>query len=294
MMPFGDWLKSCWSDHARDADSVAARFEVGLGLLVSADQVPPFVQLITHVLAEHLNQPTVGLAWLNQIEALPFISKTKGTEADLAIGRSKVIFELLGGNESGLHELSASDQTRAFVTAAASVGSRAPQQAKAWIEKAILLSASLNKGDAAFRVLAVNGNNLACALEEKSARTADETALMISAAQTARKFWEVAGTWLEVERAEYRLAMTHLKAGQIQKALEHAMACASIVESQSAPALEQFFAAEVLGRVQAALRNPVAQAEALNRLQEHYAKLSADDQSWCLATLQEIEKLASV
>ena len=61
------------------------------------------------------------------------------------------------------------------------------------------------------RALAITGNGLACTLEEKPDRTADERALMILAAQTARHHWAIAGTWLETERAEYRLANTWLQ-----------------------------------------------------------------------------------
>jgi hypothetical protein len=42
---------------------------------------------------------------------------------------------------------------------------------------------------------------------------------MIFAAKTTRKYWEIAGTWLEIERAEYRLAMTYLAAGDLNVAL---------------------------------------------------------------------------
>lgn len=64
----------------------------------------------------------------------------------------------------------------------------------------------------AFRALAVTGNNLACTLEEKNHRSLQETELMILASRTARKYWELAGGWLEISRAEYRLAMNYLQA----------------------------------------------------------------------------------
>ena len=34
-------------------------------------------------------------------------------------------------------------------------------------------------------------------------------------ALAARRYWEIAGTWTNVERAEYRLAMTHVALGEI-------------------------------------------------------------------------------
>ena len=63
------------------------------------------------------------------------------------------------------------------------------------------------------RALAVAANNLASSLEERSTRSAGERELMILAAQTARHYWGRAGGWLETERAEYRLAMSWVQAG---------------------------------------------------------------------------------
>lgn len=67
---------------------------------------------------------------------------------------------------------------------------------------------------------------------------------MKSAARVARQYWEVAGTWIEVERAEYRLAMTMLAAGDPVAALEHAELCLKICTSNNAEPFEHFFAHE--------------------------------------------------
>jgi hypothetical protein len=67
---------------------------------------------------------------------------------------------------------------------------------------------------AAQRALAAAGNNLAAGLEEKPDRDAAGTAGMVAAAQAGVECWRRAGTWLEHERAEYRLARSLLAAGQ--------------------------------------------------------------------------------
>jgi hypothetical protein len=92
---------------------------------------------------------------------------------------------------------------------------------------------------------------------------------MILAAETGRKYWELAGTWVEVERAEYRLAMTYMHAGQLDKALKHARLCESICNENDAAPFEKFFAAEALVKVQRA------------RCVEYKSKVKEEYQSYC-------------
>ena len=105
---------------------------------------------------------------------------------------------------------------------------------------------TLPKDDPAVRSMAVTGNNLAFALEEKAILSDGETTLMIQAAQAARKYWELAGTWLHVERAEYRLAKTYLKAGNKMKAREHATECLKLCEAHLADDFEMTYAREIV------------------------------------------------
>ena len=108
------------------------------------------------------------------------------------------------------------------------------------------------------RAMAVAGHNLAASLEEKSVLSADEIALMLMAAKASRTYWERAGTWLQVERAEYQLATTFLKSGDLVQAEFHARECGRVVTENNAPALEQFFAAEALARVMRVAKNEAA------------------------------------
>ena len=144
--------------------------------------------------------------------------------------------------------------------------------------------------DPMHRTLAAMGNNLASNLEQKTERSADERALMILAAQTARHHWAIAGTWLETERAEYRLANTWLQAGDLARAREHAQACLEIVAANNAPALERLFGWEALGLVERAAGNATGHAQALARAREAFAELDESDKSWCAAS---VDKLAA-
>ena len=128
--------------------------------------------------------------------------------------------------------------------------------------------------------------------EKRDARSADDRALMILSAQSARRHWERAGTWLEVERAEYRLAMTWLQAGDVAQARQHAQACLDIVAANEGAALERFFGWEALGVVERAAGNASAHAAALERVRAEFDELSSDDQSWCKESLDKLTSQA--
>jgi hypothetical protein len=114
--------------------------------------------------------------------------------------------------------------------------------------------------------------------------------LMILAAQVGRKYWEIAGSWLEVERAEYRLSQTYLKANNFAKALEHAQTCLEVAQENNAPALELFFGYEALAQVEKVRNNPLGFAKAVELAKEHFEKLSPDDRLWCGESFNQLIK----
>lgn len=122
-------------------------------------------------------------------------------------------------------------------------------------------------------------------LEEKPCRNQDEKDLMILAAKTGRKFWEIAGTWLQIERAEYRLSNSYRKADDLVKALEHAQTCIEICEANRAGPLEFFFGYEALALSEQARSNTIGFEKALTQVKSNFEKLSEDDKSWCKPTL---------
>jgi hypothetical protein len=88
-----------------------------------------------------------------------------------------------------------------------------------------------------------------------------------------------------VERAEYRLAMSWLKADDLPQARRHAQACLEIVREHDAAALEHFFAWEALGRVERAAGNATGHAHALAQAREAFARLEPGDTGWCKPSL---------
>ncbi len=156
---------------------------------------------------------------------------------------------------------------------------------------ALDVATELSETDPANRLLAICSTNLACALEEKTSLSNDEEVLMLLAAHTGRKYWQIAGTWLEVERAEYRLAQSYLKARDLINSIKHANLCLTICETNNAGALEFFFAYESIALVEYKMKQSTLRS--LPQMQKYFAELSQSDKDWCRQTLTKIESLES-
>lgn len=280
-MTFNDYLSKAWNDHATDAKLVADRIEDGIKLLEKNEQIPAIAQLITHVLGEHLGLWNKGIELLEGLTKLPIY--VKESESESAIKRSCMSLKVASGSNESLETLTLSDQVRVLAVAAAAVSAQgqtdnAQSIFHAAIDKAQL---GLTKEDVANRALAITGNNLACSLEEKVSRTSAEVELMIFAAKAGRKYWEIAGSWLEVERAEYRLANTFLKVGNFSQALKHAQTCLEISQKNNALPLELFFGYEALAKIEQARGNLIGYDKAISAAQSNLVKMDDGDKGWC-------------
>jgi len=284
---FDSFINQAWSDHAVDAAGVADRLAgPGLALATGVAQVAPLAMLIHHVYGEHLARWRDGDALLQRL--LP-LADAAGVAA---LGRCRASLALCAGTDDPRPALSASDRIRVGAMAAAALAERDTPRAAAWFRQALdeAEGAELPAADPVNRALAVTANNLACTLETKTGRSPAERALMIESAQAGRRFWALAGTWLETERAEYRLAMTWLQAGDPAQARRHARQCLEIVQANDGPALERFFAWEAIGVVERAAGDLASHQQALARARDAFAGLSEGDRGWCQA---ELDKLAA-
>lgn len=90
------------------------------------------------------------------------------------------------------------------------------------------------------RSIAITANNLACQYEELSERTDEQKARMLESARLALDYWKIAGGWMQEERAEYRLAMSLLKADAPKEAKVHAERCEAICLQNGGDAFELF------------------------------------------------------
>lgn len=287
-MDFSTFIDAAWADHAADARAVALRLEEGMALATDEAQLARLANLAHHLHGEHLGEWRTGIAFMQRLSTLP--SFTAAGESGQTVRRCVASLDLSERSNFDLDSLSLSDRIRVAAMAAANLVERDTPRAMQLFRHALAQAehSGLGAADAMNRALAVAGHNLACTLEEKPARSAAERELMILAAQTSRRYWERAGSWLEVERAEYRLAMTWLQAGDMARARAHAQACLNIVAANQGEALERFFGWEAMGWVERAVANPSGQALALAQARAAFAELDESDQAGCAASLDKL------
>jgi hypothetical protein len=243
--------------------------------------------LAHHVFGEHLGRWADGLAFLRQVAALQV---TQGPAAQ-AVARFQAALKLAGGLEDGRDAFDTSERIRVTALAAANLGMHDAVRSQALLEEAVCAAerAALPDKDLAHRNLGIAGNGIAGTLEEKAGRSDADTQLMLRAAQVARRFWAQAGTWLETERADYRLAMSHLQAGLLPQARRHAQDCLEIVQANGHVALESLFGWEALGRVERAAGNATGHAHAVAQAETAFASLADGDKGWCRASLDKLK-----
>lgn len=262
-MTFDEFVSRGWADHGADAEGVFARLPEGIPLIGEPGHIAAFAALATHVSGEHLGRWAEGVAILDRLERLAAfdVASPEGK----AVARSKAVLHRCAGDRteeercfqasrSGGEVPEASDRIRVLAVAAAALaGQKRIEEAARDLEAAVALAGyGPASTDPAARALAIAGNNLACELEDLPALTKADVALMLRAAAIGREFWGIAGGWTEAERAEYRLAMSHIRAGDPQRALDHAARCLSIVSENGSDPGEEFFAHEAFSRARIA------------------------------------------
>jgi hypothetical protein len=258
-MTLDEFVSKGWKDHADDAAGVFERLPAGIELVAEPRHVPALAALIVHVAGEHLGLWREGIALLEGIERLPAFDAA--SVEGKALLRSKAVLHRCAGDRdaearafaacrSGGDVPEASDRIRVLAVAASALAfQKRLAEASADFEECVRLAAyGPTKSDPAARAMAVTAHNVAVELENQPSLTSDERALMLRAADVSRVFWRMTGGWMEWERAEYRLTMSHLKAGEARGALHHAERCLAIVEENGSDPGEVFFAREALSR----------------------------------------------
>ena len=287
-MDFTAFFDKAWADHVTVAREVAQRLNQGVPLVTNGTQIVQLADLAHHVHGSHLGEWRAGIEFIERLTTLPTF-EPEGTSGQ-ALRRYLASLVLAEGSEADLGALSASDRIRVGAMAAANLAEHDATRGARLLQDALdqAQRCGLDAADPVNRALAIAGNGLACTLEDKADRSASERELMILAAQTARHYWAIAGTWLETERAEYRLAMTWLQAGDLARARLHAQSCLEIVAANDGAALERFFGWEALGRVERAAGNAAGHAQALARAREAFADLDEGDKGWCGESLDKL------
>ncbi|MEQ1566839.1 MAG: hypothetical protein ABMA64_14450 [Myxococcota bacterium] len=248
-------IHRAWSDHGDDPSGVAER----LAFLVEeldVEHTSKVALLIVHVVGEHLGQFERGLAMVDRL-AHRARSATDGGGLVLtseAIDRALALFRLCVGDTEGVEALLAQFGSRRqgqeawiYALAAGAVSAHGRiDDAVGWLQRAASLAFSVPDSDPAVRVLATVSHDVACRFEVLSNPESGEATLLRTASQFARVFWERGGTWLEVERAEHRLARTCLALNERMGAVAHAEACVALCRANAAPEAELRAALSVL------------------------------------------------
>jgi hypothetical protein len=299
-MTLDEFVSQGWMDHATDAEGVMARLDQGVALMTDARHLPGLAALITHVAGEHLGRWDDGIALLESMAQSAVFDPS--TPEGKAVRRSQAILHRCAGNhaaeersfaasKTGGATSEASDRIRLLaVSASALLGQKRLSEASGDFEAAVALASyGPDAKDPAARALAVTGNNLACELENRPTLSPEEQDLMLRAARAGRQFWEIAGTWKEVERAEYRLALSHIKAGRTQEALRHARRCLAVVQENGSEPGEVFFAHEAIARAHLASKDIGAAREERARMAEVLPRV--EDESFRAYCTGELAKL---
>ncbi len=286
-MEFEEFIRTAWAEHADQPDDVAERLALSLDRVELPAHVAPFAGIVTHVYGEHLARFDDGVELLESMRRLP---ACQGQAEGLGIlSRSVAALRYASGEERALDVLAPQDRMAVLANASGAILGRSDfGRAIAAYDEALRLALKHRPEARAQRSLAVAGNNLASSLELKADRSASETEGMLRAAEGALKYWALVGTWLETERAEYRLTRSLLQAGQVGAAIEHAQRCLAVCVANEAPPFERFFGEAVLAIAQRGAGDQSGFIASRQRAVALFALVSDDEQQWCASELKEL------
>lgn len=293
MTDFKRFIAKAWNDHADNAEAVAAQLDdAALALATEPGDVAELSRMAFHVHGAHLARWTEGIAWQQRVGAMR-VTGSVDAAGQATVQRHITALSLAGRAGQAGDPRAGLDASDVIWATALAAGSLAPHDSTGAGELfhdalARFEAAGLPGTAACVRALAVTGNNLAAELEERPSRNDTERELMIQAAQTARRCWALAGGWMEIERAEYRLAKTWLKAGDAVRARLHAEACLALIKAHGDVPLERFSGLEVQLLAARALGETSTAQNSAETMRRVFAELSPDDQRWCRATLDKL------
>src|SRR5262245_18716266 len=232
-MTLDEFFSKAMEDHTHDAEGVFARLPEGVALVSEPSHLPRIAHVITHVSGEHLARWADGIALLESLEKLQVFDAA--TPEGKPVLRQKAVLHRCAGDVDASERLlaaaatggdvpAASDRIRVLAMASSAFAfQKRMDEARRDLEEAVSLAAyGPTAADPAARALGVTAHNIAVEFENQKTLTDDERALMLRCAFVSRDFWMIAGGPKEAGLAEYRLAMSHLKAGDARAALSHA------------------------------------------------------------------------
>lgn len=286
-MKFKEYLSNAWMTHEMESKKILDEAKENFKLMETEDDVMSMARLIAHISGEHLGQ------WEKGIDLLRKMKNNATIKDKNEMNRLVGMLNLGNFPNTDITSYSYSDQSRILaMTSSALANLGGLKNAGKFLKSAIQISDThLEKLDPANKTIAMMSHNIASALEKKMEQSENQKEFMVFAANAARRFWEIAGTWKEIERAEYQLALTYLKASQNQVAHKCAHECLRIVNENHDETLELFFAYEVIILTSLATGNISGLERTKELFRGTFDRLSIEDQSWCKATLDKVENL---
>jgi hypothetical protein len=284
---FDTFLARAWADHATRSDAVARRLRTRTPSPRRSEHLTQLARLVVHLLGEHLGRFDDARWRLCALRAhrladASVCSALRVGHATLDLGQGRAV------SEAGLD---ASEYLRAQSAAAALCSGRGEHgRALDLIAAARTQLAALPLATADdHRPLAVACNNVAWALQALGVRRSPEQTLaMLRMAALSREHWSQAGTWLQIERADYCLAMTHLAAGLHDDAWRHAAQCLAVCLRHQAPPLEHFYAHEAMAHVHHARREASELAHHAHNMRAAFDAMGTDEQAACRTALDTV------
>lgn len=288
-MGFQKYIDDAWAKHAKETNVVVESYNTAMGFLQSEEDVLGLMRLISHIATDHNFNFDIAVNALEKLQAHT-LAQAPSTQSHLKCQIATMRF--ISQPKEDVSHFSVSDRTMIFIAAASScLFQKNFSKAEALLNNAIAASHSLKDAkDPAFRTLAMCTNNMASEISQRTVLNQQEKKFMMDLAHYARNFWEKAGTWLHVERAEYYLSKYYRKIGDLQSAENHAQLCLQICEKEKAEPLEHFFAHESLALAYREKKNDIQYQRHLQQMRNYFSQCKDADQSWMRESLNEAER----
>ena len=264
MTTLARFIEQAWNDHVADPGGVAAHVGDGIAMLdADPERLGDFLQLAEHLHLAHFGDTAAMQAVLDR--AGPFLAVQPQVQP--LADRARLAMSLLQ-DQATVATLPAPATIRGHGTAICGWVSRGDiDKARQLLQAAAAIArdADLATRTDATKALAASCNNVATQLLDLPRRPQADT-LMLDAAAWSRSAWAEVGTWMNVERAEYLLALCASATGDGARAVEHAASCLSICEANGADAFELFFAHEAMAKALMASGDRSAAGEQAKRM----------------------------
>jgi hypothetical protein len=253
-------------------------YEVGFALAQSENDLLALGRLINHIATEHNFKFEQAFHFLEKIQGSEHLITEASKQATaLQIATLKFITE----KKIDISTFLPADRAVIFITAANYYLLKDDvEKSEKLMKQSVAATLGLKSDNPAHKTLAMLCNNMAATLSEKKERTDLEKKFMIELAHYSRNFWEKAGTWFHVERAEYFISRYYRLISDFKNAQTHAELCLKICTREKAEPLEMFFAHEALALAFKGMQNSEEVERQLIAMKEFFIKCSENDQAW--------------